>query len=103
MNPICKACGWRIVEDARVRYMTPVCFACIPLHEPELLPEELWVTKAIHWQPHYDGELRSPGWYFYSPATWVQSYGPFGTREEAREALMSYADNLGGWSTPDNL
>ena len=28
MNPICKQCGQREVEDARVCYATPVCFAC---------------------------------------------------------------------------
>lgn len=55
--------------------------------------EELWVAKAIHWQPDYDDQKRSPGWYFYDE-TWANSHGPFGTREEAKEALMSYAERL---------
>lgn len=34
MNPICKQCGTREVEDARADYATPVCFACLPPPEP---------------------------------------------------------------------
>ena len=30
MNPICKQCGNREVEDARVSYATPVCYTCLP-------------------------------------------------------------------------
>lgn len=36
MNPICKQCGKREVEDARVCYATPVCFKCLP--PPDDLP-----------------------------------------------------------------
>lgn len=34
MNPTCKQCGRREVEDARVDYATPVCFACLPPPRP---------------------------------------------------------------------
>ena len=34
MNPICKQCGQREVEDARVCFATPVCFACLPPPRP---------------------------------------------------------------------
>lgn len=36
MNPTCKQCGEREVENARVDYATPVCFKC--LSPPDPLP-----------------------------------------------------------------
>lgn len=33
-NPICKQCGEREVEDARVCSATPTCYACLPPPEP---------------------------------------------------------------------
>jgi len=34
MNPICKQCGKHEVEDERVCYATPVCYACLPPPSP---------------------------------------------------------------------
>lgn len=50
MNPICKQCGKREVEDARVHYATPVCFACLP--PPEPLPVRRKCRHCIH-DEHY--------------------------------------------------
>ena len=44
MNPICKQCGQREVEDARVCYATPVCFACLP---PPLPLNTAWSLSAV--------------------------------------------------------
>jgi len=49
VNPTCKQCGTREVEDARAQYATPVCFACLPPPRPlntswSLSPE--WLAAA---------------------------------------------------------
>jgi len=44
MNPICKQCGQREVEDARVCYATPVCFTCLP---PPLPLNTAWSLSAV--------------------------------------------------------
>jgi hypothetical protein len=44
MNPTCKQCGQREVEDARVCYATPVCFACLP---PPLPLNTAWSLSAV--------------------------------------------------------
>lgn len=61
MNPTCKQCGQREVEDARVCYATPVCFACLPppapLNTAWSLPAE-WLADmadALEHVRHEDG------------------------------------------------
>jgi hypothetical protein len=44
MNPKCKQCGQREVEDARVCFATPVCFACLP---PPTLLTTAWSVSAV--------------------------------------------------------
>lgn len=44
MNPTCKQCGQREVEDARACYATPVCFACLP---PPIPLNTAWSLSAV--------------------------------------------------------
>lgn len=52
MNPICKQCGKREVEEARVIYATPVCFACLP--PPAQLPVAILRSERDEWKAMVD-------------------------------------------------
>jgi len=41
-----------------------------------------------------DGPFELPGWYFWDE-TWADYHGPFSTRDEAEDALIEYAKQLG--------
>lgn len=45
MNPICKQCGKHEVEDERVCYATPVCYACLPPPSPLPVYRQIPVLK----------------------------------------------------------
>lgn len=42
---------------------------------------------------HPDGHFYVGKWYFYDE-TWVRSYGPFNTEQEANEACNKYAETI---------
>ena len=63
MNPTCKQCGKREVEDARVCFATPVCFACLPeprpLNTAWSLPAE-WLAEMAEILEHVRHEDSAP-------------------------------------------
>ena len=63
MNPTCKQCGKREVEDARACYATPVCFACLPeprpLNTAWSLPAE-WLAEMAEVLEHVRHEDSAP-------------------------------------------
>ena len=57
--------------------------------------EKLFLKKFIPHDPveYVRHDNREEGWYFWNEI-WVDSYGPYNTEEEAREALNRYREAL---------